>query len=86
MKGYLLEAEHEIKLTDITEVSVQRLHQAMNEFKYCQLILQATDISSTSLNGLMDSHFRISAETTDSDAHDTPSEELFSRTFLRKSH
>jgi len=86
LKGYLLKAEHEIKLTDITEVSVQRLHQAMNEFQYCQLILQATDISSTSLNGPMDSHFRISAETTDSDAHDTPSEELFCRTLLRKSH
>ena len=46
MRAYLLEAEHEIKLTDIAKVSVERLHKAMDEFQYCQLVLRATDVLS----------------------------------------
>ena len=39
MHAHLLEAEHEIKLTDIAKVSVQRLNQAMDELQDCQLVL-----------------------------------------------
>ena len=40
----LLEAEHEIQLTNIAEISVQRLHQAMDKFQDCQLILRMTGV------------------------------------------
>lgn len=42
----LLEAEHEIQLTNIAEISVQRLHQAMDKFQDCQLILRMTGVFS----------------------------------------
>ena len=42
---YLLKAEHEIKLADIAEISVQCLHQAVNELQNGQLVLQVRIIN-----------------------------------------
>lgn len=45
MYAYLLKAEHEVKLADIAEISVQCLHQAVNELQNGQLVLQVRTIT-----------------------------------------
>jgi hypothetical protein len=34
-----LQIEHQVQLTDIAEISIERLHQAVNELQYSQLVL-----------------------------------------------
>ena len=45
MYAYLLKAEHEVKLADIAKISVQCLHQAVNELQNGQLVLQVRTIT-----------------------------------------
>ena len=59
VKDYLLKTEHEIKLADIAEVSVQRLYKAVDELQYGQFILHTRVISHILKNAISSIQQRI---------------------------